>query len=627
MSETIGEAYLQIRPSMEGISGEIEQAMGGVGKSSGTSFGNAFTSNLSHIAKTAAAGSAVAVAAVGAAATKTTKMVVDGAKETASYGDNIDKMSQKLGMSAQAYQEWDFVLQQNGASIDSLQSTMKTLSNAADDNKDAFERLGISEEFVKSASPEDLFGEVITQLQGMEESTERTAIASDLLGRNATELAPLLNSGAEATEALKEQAREYGLILSDDAVKASATFSDSLNLMEQTMNGLKNNLFATFLPAMTEVTDGLGKVFTGDMSGLDDINAGIEDFIANISAKLPEIFEVGGEIVMSLATAILAPDNIQNILTAVMGLMGQFVDCIIENLPMLIETGLQMIFTIATGIAEALPTLIPTIIEIILNIVEYLIDNVDMLIDGAIALIMGLAEGLINALPILIEKIPEIVIKIVEALIRNAPKILMAAVELILALIKGIIQMGAKVGEAANKIGKIIVDFFKKLPEKALTWGKDLLTNFINGIKEKITHLKETISNVANTVKDFLGFSEPDKGPLSNFHTYAPDMMNLFADGIRQNMGVIEGALDDMTGTVKSEITTSATVEYATPDREPMELAESGDVYGLLAQYLPFLADRSNVNVSLEGDADGLFRMIRNQNQNYIRRTGQSAFA
>ena len=89
------------------------------------------------------------------------------------------------------------------------------------------------------------------------------------------------------------------------------------------------------------------------------------------------------------------------------------------------------------------------------------------------------------------------------------------------------------------------IDFLKGLPGKALEWGKDLLDNFTNGIKSKIDSLKDTLRGAADKVKDFLGFSEPDEGPLSNFHTFAPDMMDLFAQGIRDNESVITDAISD----------------------------------------------------------------------------------
>lgn len=80
-----------------------------------------------------------------------------------------------------------------------------------------------------------------------------------------------------------------------------------------------------------------------------------------------------------------------------------------------------------------------------------------------------------------------------------------------------------------------------------------MIDGFIGGIKEKWENLKSTVSDVAQSVKDFLGFSEPKKGPLSNFHTYAPDMMDLFAKGIKDNTSKITGQLEmsltDVKGT------------------------------------------------------------------------------
>lgn len=80
---------------------------------------------------------------------------------------------------------------------------------------------------------------------------------------------------------------------------------------------------------------------------------------------------------------------------------------------------------------------------------------------------------------------------------------------------------------------------------EALTWGQDLIQNFINGILAKWEALKSTVASVAQSVKDFLGFSEPKLGPLSNFHTYAPDMMNLFMQGIRDNKSALIDTVAD----------------------------------------------------------------------------------
>lgn len=296
-----------------------------------------------------------AFAVVGAAAAGMTAAFVKGTKDTAEFGDRVDKLSQKIGMSKESFQQWDYIMQINGASIETLQAGMKTLSTAAQNGSDAFDKLGLSEEFVKSASPEELFESTIGKLQEMEEGTERTAIASKLLGRSATELAPLLNSEAASIEELKKQAIDYGMVMSNEAVAASAAFSDSMTTLGMTATGLKNKLMAEFLPALTQVTDGLALLFTGDMSGLDKINEGISEFVGKITEILPKIIEIGGSIIQGLISAI------------------------VQNIPQLVETGSQLLVAIITGIAQALPQLIAYIPTIVDNLISGLLGGLSEL--------------------------------------------------------------------------------------------------------------------------------------------------------------------------------------------------------------------------------------------------------
>ena len=188
----------------------------------------------------------------------------------------------------------------------------------------------------------------------------------------------------------------------------------------------------------------------------------------------------------------------------------------------------------------------------------------DLLIDAAIEIIMALATGLIDALPRLIEKTPEIVIKLVEGIIRNAPKLLEASAELIFMLVEGIIKGWGKIIEVGGQLVEKVKSGFSQKVQDAKNWGRDIIDNFINGIKEKWEHLKQTVSNVANTVKQYLGFSEPEKGPLSDFHTYAPDMMNLYAKGIDDNIGVVEDSITDVSRSIAGSFT--ADVGYNLPD-------------------------------------------------------------
>ena len=206
MAETIGEAYLQIKPSMEGISSELSEALGDAAESGSKSFGGKLTSALSSVGKVGAAAVGATVAATGALVGN----LMSSTSALAEYGDNIDKMSQKMGISAEAYQEWEAVMQHSGTSMETLKASMKTMASAVESGNEAFERLGISEEEVANLSQEDLFARVISGLQDMGESTERTYLAGQLLGRGATELGALLNTSAEDTEAMKQAVHDLG---------------------------------------------------------------------------------------------------------------------------------------------------------------------------------------------------------------------------------------------------------------------------------------------------------------------------------------------------------------------------------------------------------------------------------
>ena len=419
MAIELGKAYVQIIPSAEGISGAITNALGGEATTAGTEAGNAFSGSMGSAIGAGAQIAAGAVVAAGAAVAGVTSAFVSGASGVAEYGDNIDKMSQKMGISATAYQEWDAIMQHSGTSIDGMQRGLVTLSKQAEKGSDAFQKLGISQKDLQNMSQEELFAAVITGLQGMEEGTERTVIASQLLGGAAKELGPLLNTSAEETQAMRDRVHELGGVLSDEAVKAAAAYQDSLQDMTTAFDGLKNNMLAEFLPAITTVMDGLTELFSGDKDkGLGMIKEGISQFVDNLSAALPELITVGSEIVVSLAAAIV--ENLPQLVSVAIEALGTLGQGIMDNLPMLIDSAVSILTTLATEISTAAPEIIPEAVNAIIDTLLLLLENVDALVDGAIALVTGLTEGIINALPILIDRMPEIITKLVEALILTA---------------------------------------------------------------------------------------------------------------------------------------------------------------------------------------------------------------
>ena len=101
--------------------------------------------------------------------------------------------------------------------------------------------------------------------------------------------------------------------------------------------------------------------------------------------------------------------------------------------------------------------------------------------------------------------------------------------------------------------------------EEAKTWGKDLIQNFVDGIKGALNLVGDAVKAVAQKIKDFIGFSEPSHGPLSDFHCYAPDMVDLFCEGLEDSKAQLEGTLTSVLQLPENEMQVEAAGVGAAP--------------------------------------------------------------
>lgn len=109
------------------------------------------------------------------------------------------------------------------------------------------------------------------------------------------------------------------------------------------------------------------------------------------------------------------------------------------------------------------------------------------------------------------------------------------------------------------------IDWIKALPAQAIQWGADIIDGIVSGIKGAIGRVGEAVSGVANTIKSFLHFSKPDEGPLSDFDSYMPDMMDLMSKGITAGKAKVRAALEGVTGDMsvmaKANVVSKATMQ------------------------------------------------------------------
>ena len=474
MATELAKAYVQIIPSAEGISGNISSILNGEASKAGASSGKAYSSSFGSGIKKglSVVGGAAAAAATGLAAVG--KSIVSNAKDTAAYGDNIDKLSQKIGISAEAFQEWDYVFSQNGTDIGILQTGMKKLSDSVTDaaggSKSAvakFDALGLSIKDLKGLSQEDLFATVIQRLQEMPQSAERTAAAADLLGKSATELGPLLNQTAADTDALKQQAHDLGMVMSDDAVKASAAFTDSMDNLQRAFTGAKNKVGAEFLPALTEITNGFANLVAGNEGATEQLKSGFQQLGQSINKAIPSVIKgltgivdavasIAPEIIQTLGAGIL--QALPQLTSSLSAILPQLITVLLSLAPQLVDVGLQMIVELGNGIAQALPDLVPQIVDAVLQIVDAFLNNLPAIIECGVQIILALVDGILKALPELISRLPEIINQIVEALIQCMPILIQASIQLVNGIVQALPEIITALVEAIPEIITVIVE-------------------------------------------------------------------------------------------------------------------------------------------------------------------------
>lgn len=311
----------------------------------------------------------------------------------------------------------------------------------------------------------------------------------------------------------------------------------------ENMGNLVNNLANSVITAAQNILPRVQEIASGIVSVLPQI-------IEQINENLPMLLDSGVQILNTLMEGIMA--NLPAIMQGANQIISTLLTTLLDMLPQIIEMGIQLIVSLVQGIAQQLPTLIPQMIDAVILIVDTLLDNIDLIIDAGIQLLIGLAEGLINALPQLIDKIPVIIEKLINAITNNLPKLIEMGITLIVklgvGLIKAIPQLISKIPEIISSLVNGFKNYFSNMGEV----GKNLVSGIWEGIKNAkdwlLGKVKEWCGNILNGIKAFFGIHSPSK---------------VFKDEIGTNLalGVGEGFSDTMK-TVSNDMSAAIPTEF-----------------------------------------------------------------
>lgn len=216
--------------------------------------------------------------------------------------------------------------------------------------------------------------------------------------------------------------------------------------------------------------------------------------------------------------------------------------------------GISAIFGVITTVISVVKAVI-SVIKLAFVVVKSIITVIKVV--GAVISVLASAFG-----PVILAIAAAIAIGVL--LWKNWDKIREAADN----LLEGIKATIGNVRDAIVTGIQAAIDWITSLPAEALKWGSDIIDGIVSGIQSAVGRVGEAVKGVADKIKSFLGFSEPEDGPLSDFHTYMPDMIDLMASGITSGKKKVKDALEGMTGEMsviaKANVVSKATGRGAT---------------------------------------------------------------
>lgn len=521
---------------------------------------------------------------------------------------SMTKMEKTMSSASDAHQKYHEKIVELDEQLKKGTITQKQYEAACQESFDAtrtgYDKLGVS---IKNADgsfrdAEDVFWDTIDALGAIEDPVERDLAAMELMGKSAKDLNPLIEAGSGAFRELAQEAHDVGYVMDDETLDAFTDFDDQMVRLNKGADAAKNALGTVLLPMLTEMseegTDALTdftkavKNSNGDIDKVVDafgdmlpkllksvgkflpkilemIGQAITALINVILDNLPEIIDTAMEIIKAIADTLLTPENIKKIIDAATKIIMTLVEYLIQNLPMIIDAAMQVILSLVQGLSDAIPELIPVMVDAMFAIVDTLIDNLPLLLEAALQLIVAFAMALVNALPEIITRLPEIISGIVEFLLsaEGLGKIVEAGFtlftglvtnidDIILSLIEALGQMLTDLlsyinGDMFDDITGAFGDIFGDIIEDAFTWGADIIQNICDGFASMWDTLTGWVGDIASAIGDFLGFSVPKKGPLHAWAYNNPgaDMIDLYAEGIEQNLPELQKSID-MTANV-----------------------------------------------------------------------------
>lgn len=488
MASDVATAYVQIVPSARGISGGIEQAIGGDAavSSAGASIGGKLTGAIIAAITTAGLGAALGKTLTeGAALEQSIGGVETLFKGSASQVTAAaDQAFRTAGVSANNYME----------QVTSFSATL--LQGLGGDTAAA---AGYADKaIVQMSDNANKMGTDMSAIQYAYQGFAKdnyTMLDNLKLGYGGTqsEMARLINDSGVLGDSVKVTADTVKDVPFSSIIDAIGVIQDNLGITGTTAEEAATTLsgsFASMQAAASNVMANLtldrdvGPALQGLAQTVTTFLAGnLLPAIGNIlSALVLQVIPVGTQMLQSLGAGLA--QGVPNFLAQALPMVLQFTETLRTNFGNIVDAGIDLLLNLAQGIANGLPTLIEYVPQIVTNIAGLINDNAPKLLAAGLHIIVTLGLGLIQAIPTLIANIPQIIQAVVSVF--TAFNWISLGSNIITMLKNGITSMVSAVQSAGTSIFDAVKNAIANLPATLQSLGSNAITSMANGLKSML---------------------------------------------------------------------------------------------------------------------------------------------
>lgn len=363
--------------------------------------------------------------ALSAAAAGLVVAIGGAAIKSAAWADDLNTLSKQTGLTTEDLQKMQYASELVDVSVDDIAGSMSKMRRAmaTDGKQDVFAQLGVSVRDGTGAlrDSSDVFYEVLDRLGKVGNETERDALAMEIFGRSADQLAGIIDDGGASLKALGEEAENLGLILDQDTLDAMNRVNDQIDRLKAQAQGQFAKAGAAALEALTPAIEGIVNALSKVLEFIGNLNPEVIKVVTIIAAIVAAISPVAA-IIAKIAGLLATLAPLLPVIGTALAALASPVTLVIAGIAALVLVLADLVKTIydnwdkikqkftdakdyVVGIFEKIRDAVKEKINAVIDFVNKGIEAINKLIakinDSALGKFFGINIGSIGTLPAL----------------------------------------------------------------------------------------------------------------------------------------------------------------------------------------------------------------------------------